>query len=98
MRIRKATRGDVGEILRVFDDARDYQRASGFIQWADGYPNHVNICEDIDKDSAYVLEMDENIAGYFFIAYDDVGYSGLKGMWENDGKIGVIQRLAVDGK
>ncbi len=96
--IRKATPQDIPTINRIFDDARSYQRSSGFIQWKDGYPNTETIERDIDADAAYVAEIYDEPAGYFFIAYDDPGYDGLEGIWDNNGRFAVVHRLAISCK
>lgn len=97
LRIRKATPQDIPAVICIFDDARNFQRTSGFIQWVDGYPNKSTLEKDLAADSAYIVEYEDNLAGYFFIAYDDPGYEGLTGIWENEGKFAVVHRLALCG-
>lgn len=98
LKIRKAIAVDIPAILNVFDDARSFQRASGFVQWVDGYPNAATVESDINKREAYVAEFNGQIVGYFFIAFNDPGYDQITGIWQNNGDFAVVHRLALSSQ
>ena len=95
MNIRKAVADNIPSILNIFDEARNFQRASGFVQWIDGYPNREILESDIKADTAYVVEINSRLVGYFFIAYNDCGYENVTDVWCWTGPFAVVHRLAL---
>lgn len=94
--IRAARSSDTDAILAVFDDARRFQRSSGFIQWLDGYPSRATVESDLAAGGAYIVETGGVVTGYFFIAYDDPGYDDVtEAAWSCPGRFAVVHRLAL---
>lgn len=98
--IRLATIGDLKEILRVYEAARAFMRASGNTkQWVNGYPQQALLEEDIQKKQLFVAEENGGIHGVFaFILGDDPTYAYIEnGRWPNDKPYGTIHRIGGDG-
>lgn len=98
--VREAREKDLGEMLRVMENARRFMRANGnHEQWTGGYPSKEVLREDIRKGNSYVIGRDGKIVGTFcFIIGADPTYSEIAGKWVDDEKeYGTIHRIASDG-
>ncbi len=95
MQIRQASIEDIPSIMQILDDARNFQRSQGFIQWEDGYPDTATIRSDITTSNARVFLSDGKIIAYVYLSVGDNSYDKLKDAWLYDGSYGVIHRLAV---
>jgi len=101
MEIRKSNPEDINEIMHCINTARQLMRESGNqIQWTNGYPSKELMLESIENGFNFLIfENDEVVATFDFIIDDDSNYSLIEnGAWLNDGKYGVIHRLASNGK
>lgn len=99
--IRPAASGDLPEINRIYDTARDYMKHSGNPkQWSGGYPWPELLDNDIKKRQMFVMSVNGIIYGVFtFIIGIDPNYMEIEnGAWQNDEPYGVIHRIASDGK
>ena len=98
--IRLATAQDLDIILRVYDQARQFMRASGnMLQWVNGYPQRDLLEADIEKGHLFVIEKDGAIHGAFAcILGDDPTYAYIEdGRWPNSKPYGTIHRIGTDG-
>ena len=99
MRIRSATAGDLPNIRKIYDAAKNYMNASGNPnQWAIGYPPEEYLRQDIELSRLYVCEEDKNLYGVFMLSFqEDPAYHSIDGAWLNQEPYGVIHRIASDG-
>jgi RimJ/RimL family protein N-acetyltransferase len=98
MEIRKTTQEDLEEVLRIYDEARRFMRASGnAIQWTGGYPGEDLILDDIRKGWSYICCAGDEIAAVFTLATgEDPTYKTIhNGEWLNDRPYGTVHRIAV---
>lgn len=101
MEIMSAKYNDLGRIMEIYHDARNFMHAMGNPnQWVNGYPDRGLLEADIRKGQCYVICHKGMIHGVFvFILGDDPTYEVIEGgVWLNDAPYGVIHRLAGDGK
>lgn len=101
MKIRLATKEDLGEMREVFNYGRKVQLESGNpTQWALGYPSDELILEDIAKGAAYLcLNDQEELLAVFSVFTDpDSTYYEIDGEWLNDEPYATIHRIATNGK
>ncbi len=98
MIIRRINEDDLPRAARIYDDARDFMRATGNLtQWADGYPNEQTLAEDMEGGVGYVCEDGgELLCVFMFSIGDDPTYKNIyDGRWLNDEPYAVIHRIAV---
>lgn len=101
MHIRKAQPGDIPEIMRIYDAARQFMRRSGNLnQWINGYPSEALVREDIEQGVSYVCcEEDELYCVFAFILGDDPTYDHIEdGEWPDSDPYGTIHRIGSDGR
>jgi GNAT superfamily N-acetyltransferase len=94
----KATVTSIKEIMKIYEDARAYMRATGnATQWAGGYPSEALICGDIARGNFYLCMDEGKIVGVFYFAVEnDPTYANIyDGAWLNDEPYAVIHRIAV---
>jgi hypothetical protein len=66
MEIRRSTINDIDEILKIFEGARKFMKASGNPnQWKDSYPERKLIESDIYKNISYLCVDEGKIVGTF---------------------------------
>ena len=53
-----AREADVQRCGEILDEGRAFQRAQGFVQWTEDYPNTNTIREDIQNRKGYVIRFD----------------------------------------
>lgn len=100
MKIRKAERKDLSDILRIYAYARAFMKANGNPdQWGNVYPSTELIQEDMEKGICYVCTEGEHIAGVFvFFQGEDPTYRVIReGNWHRNSPYGVLHRVASDG-
>lgn len=98
MFIRAIKRSDIDAAAHIYDDAREFMRATGNpTQWSDGYPNRISLLEDMKNGVGYVCEEDgELLAVFMFSVGRDPTYDEIyDGCWLNDEPYAVIHRIAV---
>lgn len=98
-KIRQAAEKDLGEIMRIYADAREFMRASGNpFQWGSYYPTEEQIQTDIAQNICYVCidsATGDIEAVFVFEVGEDATYRVIEnGRWLNDDVYGVIHRLA----
>lgn len=93
---RKAAIIEVSPIWEIIQQAIARRKQDGSKQWQDGYPNETVIQQDVEKGIGYVLTVDDTIAGYAAILFnDEPAYDDLKGTWLTYGDFAVLHRLAI---
>ncbi|MBQ9805323.1 MAG: AraC family transcriptional regulator [Clostridia bacterium] len=98
MKIRRATAGELPQIMEIYAKAREYMKQNGNPdQWKDNYPPTELIREDIEREKCYLcVSMGEIYGVFYFCEEDDPTYSYIEnGKWLNDSPYGVIHRIAV---
>lgn len=96
--IRKAEFTDLPQILKIYEDAREFMRQTGNPnQWWDYHPAESILREDIPKGQLYVWEEDGKLlASFAYIPGIDPTYLQIDGPgWLNEEPYGVIHRIAV---
>lgn len=99
--IRLAELDDLPEILKIYEEAREFMRQTGNPnQWRDDHPAESILREDIPKGQLYVCEQDGTIAAVFaYIPGVDPTYLQIEdGQWLNNEPYGTIHRIAVSNR
>lgn len=101
MEIRKATLSDMPTLMRIFDSARAFMRATGNLtQWVDGYPSEEQVRRDVENGHCYcVVDASAGVVATFcLIPGEDPNYRRIDhGRWLDDRPYATIHRLASDG-
>lgn len=93
---RKAETTDKLPIWKILQQAIARRKQDGSTQWQDGYPNEEVIRSDIERGIGYVLTLNNQVAGYTAILFnDEPAYDDLKGSWLTDGDFAVVHRIAI---
>ncbi len=93
---RKATQRDADIIWKILQEAIQKRKEEGSDQWQDGYPNPGVIASDISKGIGFVLEVNNQIAGYTAIAInDEPSYDDIEGTWLTNDDFVVFHRAAI---
>ena len=99
MFIRPATKSDVAEAAKIYDNARRFMKENGNPnQWAGEYPNGYDVEIGIEKGTSYVCEDNGEVVAtfHFEMNADDPTYRKIyDGEWINDKSYAVIHRIAV---
>lgn len=97
---RRAQNSDVDKIVQILNDAISFLKESGSSQWQSGYPNRETVEEDIEKQVAWVLTVDNEVAGYAAVVIGkDPNYAKIDGEWKNDvDSYATIHRIAISSK
>ena len=97
---RRAQNSDVDKIVQILQDAISFLKESGSSQWQSGYPNRETVEEDIEKRVAWVLTVDNEVAGYAAVVIGrEPTYADIEGKWENNvDTYATIHRIAVSSK
>ncbi|KEY62889.1 GNAT family N-acetyltransferase [Lactococcus cremoris] len=99
--MRKAGPKDLLAIMKIIEEARAFLAASESDQWQNAYPAVLDIEEDFAKEQAYVLLVDDKIAGYCaIITGEEPAYSQITdGTWSNQNLDYVtIHRIALSNE
>lgn len=100
--IRKGNAADIDGIMRCYELARQYMRASGNMsQWINGYPSRELVADDISRGTNYVGVDDsgELVMAFAFIMGADPTYAVIEdGEWLNGLPYGTVHRLGSTGK
>ena len=96
MEIRKTTVDDLGEVMEIYEGARQIMLEGGnFHQWPEGYPYEFIVLEDIHAGLSYVCVLDgEILAVFHFGMGPDKTYDRIDGSWLDSKPYGVIHRIA----
>ena len=93
-----AREADVPRCGEILDEGRAFQRAQGFVQWTDDYPNAGTIRADIRDRKGYTIRADGVIAAYLCVDFDgEPAYAEIQGAWETEPPYAIIHRMAFAG-
>jgi hypothetical protein len=98
MLIRNTEARDLEAVMEIYSKAREFMSENGNgTQWGKTHPARELIESDIASRDGYVVEKNGEIVGTFFFKIgEDPTYQVIHGgRWINDGKYGVIHRIAV---
>lgn len=94
--LRKAQIPEAEIIWQILQQAIERRRKDGSNQWQDGYPNLEVVKTDISLGKGYVLEIDNAIAAYAALVFnDEPAYNEIIGDWLTNDDFLVIHRVAV---
>ena len=93
MLIRKAQHEDIQNMMIIIKQAQAYFKEQGIDQWQDGYPNEIQLANDIEKGNSYVI-LNQGIIGTMYFAHEeDPNYPGIKGQdWLRCHGAGLLRR------
>ena len=87
--------GDDAECYAIIQEAKQFQKAQGFTQWTEDYPNLETIQQDIRTEKGYVITCGGQIAGYMCIDFSgEPAYENIEGKWNTDLPYAVVHRMA----
>lgn len=96
MTLEIARESELSLYVKILEDARDFQRAQGFVQWPDDYPAAEDLLADIAEGKGFALKADGEVAGYLYIGFDgDPAYPEIKGAWRYDEPYAVVHRIGI---
>lgn len=101
MNIRTTTMEDLEEVLKLYEEARQFMREHGNPdQWGTTHPPKERIVSDIEQRKSYVCEEDGRLLGVFYLAVEtELDYNTIyDGAWLNDEPYGVMHRVACPGR
>ena len=92
--IRKATKQDLEAIMEILKESVDIMNQENNFQWDSAYPRRENFIDDIEKDSLYVTERDNKVAGFICInEIEPEEYATVT--WSSQHPCMVAHRMAV---
>ena len=101
MNVRLAEEKDLLDILKIYENARQFMKINGNPnQWKDNYPPKNLIEKDIKEHKYLRVVEDEKgrlIGVFFFKISEDKTYKTIKGKWIDESKYGVIHRIVTNG-
>ena len=90
---------ELDKCYEIVDSGREFQKAQGFIQWTDDYPNRETVENDILHGKGFVLKVDGAIAGYMCIDFDgEPAYKEIQGEWKTGEIYAVVHRMAFSAE
>ena len=99
MKIKHSTFENIPIIMEIINDAKEYLASLNVDQWQNGYPNAVQIEQDVLNRESYVVFNDQNeiVATSMFTTNPEPTYKKIDGNWINNKtkKYGVIHRMAI---
>ena len=98
--IRRAQAEDVDKIVQILNDTIAFLKKSGSTQWQNGYPSRKTVINDIEDNAAWVLTVDNQIAGYAAVVIGkEPTYEDIADKWKNDvDSYATIHRIAISSQ
>lgn len=98
--IRRAQNSDVDKIVQILNGAIAFLKKSGSSQWQGGYPNQQTVENDLKNNCAWILTVDNEVAGYAAVVIGkEPTYADIEGEWKNNvDTYATIHRIAVSSK
>ena len=95
---RKMEEADLGDVMLIVRQAKNYLRKNRVDQWQDGYPNEDTFRADMARGEGYVMTYDGRIAGIFTLSGRPEDYYDrlTDGKWRTGGKYCVLHRNALE--
>lgn len=99
MRVLPAEEADLGEILKIYAEAREFMKKSGNpTQWGDTRPPIATTKRDIAEGRLFKITDGRKTVGVFaFVLGDDPTYREIDGRWLDERPYGTIHRIASSG-
>lgn len=99
MEIRNAVAEDLGDILTIYKNAREFMKINGNSnQWGESYPPDSLIEDDISSGKCRVCtDSGAVVCVFYYDICDDETYRVIDGAWIQGGKYGVVHRIASSG-
>ena len=97
---RYANNHDLSDIMTIINEAKLFLKQSGSSQWQGSYPNEKTIQNDIKNKYAFVLVVDNQVAGYAAsVIGEEPTYKKIDGSWKNKtADYATFHRLAISSK
>ncbi|MEL1241839.1 GNAT family N-acetyltransferase [Flavobacterium flavipallidum] len=93
---RKANLSEIPSIWDILQKAIQRRKEDGSNQWQDGYPNPEVIQKDIEKETGFVLTIENQIIGYTAVLInDEPEYAKIIGKWLTNEDFVVFHRVAI---
>lgn len=93
-----AREADIPRCGEILDEGRAFQRAQGFVQWTEDYPNADTVRQDIRDRKGYVIRSGGDIAAYLCIDFGgEPAYAEIRGAWQTEEPYAVVHRMAFAG-
>lgn len=90
---------DLEVCAALMEEGRAFQRAQGFVQWTEDYPNRDTVLADIQTGKGYVLRADGRVAGYLCLDFDgEPAYRDIQGRWEAGEPYAAVHRVSIGGE
>lgn len=98
--IEQAQKQDLAAIMKIINSSKKFLKEAGSTQWQNGYPADADIAADIASGSAWILKVDDRIAGYAAaVVGDEPTYQKIDGAWVNDNDpYATIHRVAISSE
>lgn len=94
--IRKAEKKDIPAVMEIIMQAKKYLAMHQIPQWQTGYPEEIDIQDDLDHQGGYVAVENNVVKGYCFIkVMPDHNYDVIEGKWLNDEPYAVMHRTCI---
>ncbi len=95
--IRPALLTDLPRIRQIIRAAKELLKSRRVDQWQDGYPNVAILQDDVSRGKGYVLEVQNEVHGYFALSFEDEEpYRRIdQGAWLSSGPYCVLHRFAL---
>lgn len=94
--IRKAEEKDIPAILDIIQQAKQYMKTNAIPQWQNGYPEEIDIQEDLKMAGGFVAVEEKTVVGYSFIkVMHDPNYDVIEGSWRNERPYAVLHRTCI---
>ena len=98
MKLRLAKLNEADKCYQCIEDAREYHKSQGFVQWHPDYPTKQTVLDDISKSIGYAFANDD-VIGYCCIIFgDEPAYKNIDGKWKSDKPYAVVHRLAFSSE
>lgn len=94
-----AREADILRCGEILDEGRAFQRAQGFVQWTEDYPNTDTVRADVRARKGYVIRSGGAIAAYLCVDFDgEPAYREIQGAWQTEPPYAVVHRMAFAGE
>lgn len=97
---RPAVESDIGDIMLIVRQARNYLKKHRVDQWQGEYPTQDIFAADIANGECYAVTYGERLAGFFCLTEaPESGYDEITdGKWHGEGKYCTLHRMAIEAR
>ena len=80
--IRKAHHNDLDQVLRIYEEAKQFIKSYNSPQWQDGYPNLDTFYDDLSNERLHVFENNQKVVACASFYNDEKDYDVIyEGQW-----------------